>query len=499
MAEGTALRNRLRAELDASGLMRETGGVGQLNGGEAGSDGTGGDVFSSLGQGEGNDGSAEGAAPASAGPDQRDQLLVSIARLGCIVRETDSSAALWLATYFRWLRATATLGGGPVGAKRSRPWEMEPVATSSRAALGDGMRPRSGDNCAVVASSAPRGRGTPCGGWARWRCALALLARLPPDEWEAVALELEPASLAVLPPSCQLELLLSMAQLLLHWCRNRDVSISVGELDGAARKKSTARLHDRTSRFVRSFDALAQGLLLAAGRAEPLLLAAVAHFYDIVVVRLYSQHQIPIVVLPPPRLAQRCLLCPYPHVASRMAGVVASYRGEMIALRKRTTPSMATASGLQDIPRLNAIVLDGCNTLWRNRAFEEQQQADSGVSPSHAVDGCSMLSASVVKRLKQSVAHTTATVVSMSAVDTHRLLSLTHGAAWQHFARDFWQVMRQRGVLQPDELRASPQQRVQCIEGKYKTEYLDFLNLQGFVGMHNFLHAFIGSLAKRKI
>ena len=40
----------------------------------------------------------------------------------------------------------------------------------------------------------------------------------------------------------------------------------------------------------------------------------------------------------------------------------------MIALRKSAPPATSHHnSGLQEIPRLNAIVLDGCNTLWRNK------------------------------------------------------------------------------------------------------------------------------------
>ena len=120
----------------------------------------------------------------------------------------------------------------------------------------------------------------------------------------------------------------------------------------------------------RSVENLARHALLGENAEHPLLLSATIRVYSDVISRLCSAHALPLVILPPSALAHRCLLCPYANVVSLLCGLLATYRDEMLALRtsqKVQGQQGQHGNGLQDIPRLNAIVLDGCNTLWRNK------------------------------------------------------------------------------------------------------------------------------------
>jgi len=248
--------------------------------------------------------------------------------------------------------------------------------------------------------------------------------------------------------------------------------------------------------MITTVEELLRHLLLGRDAEDPLLLSAVLHLYSAVIVSLHSRHNLPIVQLPPSTFSHRCLLCPYAHVISHFCGLLSCYRTEMISLRKSAPPGSG-GSGLSDIPRLNAIVLDACNTLWRNKAFDEGKENEGNVPPGQSLEGMLVLTPPVYVKLRESLSVRASIYDSPAKLDTKRLLSLVYGYAWQGYTTDFWQTMREANKLLPEEVTLTGMGKLTAIEAKHKCDYLDYLKQAGFDGAHSFLHAFIGSLAKR--
>ena len=88
-----------------------------------------------------------------------------------------------------------------------------------------------------------------------------------------------------------------------------------------------------------------------------------------------------------------------------------------------------------------------------------------------------------------------------STYELRRTLSITHGIAWQGHVDRF--LRSKAAATQPQHLASdaaelSPALTVHTLETPaLKGEYLDELRVAGFTGLHEFLHAFISSLAKR--
>lgn len=432
------------------------------------------------------------------------QLLVSVARLGLITGKTDDNMALWLQSFFqgvsRWL---------PCDSKPECPGASS-SGTQSSLSLSGAKRKlgEPGGGLSMQHKNEGGGSDTPRGGspgfsahhWTQWRCAISLLARLRFERWDDIAAALDLQSLANLPLCCQVELIHAMIHLLHSWCRDWKAARGrSSQQESLTTWKDEEEMLDCIRRFSRSFDQLAQFLALCAGHDEPVLLGAILLFYSDTTAVLFSKYSIPMVILLPPRLAQRCILCTDPHIVSTVCGLFALYREQMLLLRRSTAGSVANSNVLKDIiPRLNAIVLDACNTVWRNKAFEDAPQSNGDVAPGDDVDGHALLFTSAfVDRLRATVATVANGINAGSGMDVKKLISLTHGVAWQGFAQRFWQGKLVKGTLLEEELKAGGLQILHHIEQRHKTEYLDFLCEQGFAGMHAFLHAFISSLAKR--
>ena len=100
--------------------------------------------------------------------------------------------------------------------------------------------------------------------------------------------------------------------------------------------------------------------------------------------------------------------------------------------------------------------------------------------------------------------------------ELRRTLSITHGAAWQGQVRAFLnsEAVASRAFLNSEAVASHADDRaaahgsptsvpkrptVHALENpNLKAQYLDELRREGYVGLYDFLHAFISSLARRQ-
>ena len=81
--------------------------------------------------------------------------------------------------------------------------------------------------------------------------------------------------------------------------------------------------------------------------------------------------------------------------------------------------------------------------------------------------------------------------------ELRRTLSITHGAAWQGHVRTFLNSGAVAANGSPTSVPKRP--TVHALENpNLKAQYLDELRREGYVGLYDFLHAFISSLARRQ-
>jgi len=186
--------------------------------------------------------------------------------------------------------------------------------------------------------------------------------------------------------------------------------------------------------------------------------------------RLCTAFELPYTVLPNPGLFYATLLSRCAAVVSRGAGLLVQFKREF-ELLKNMDPIEANLSfenGLDQIPLFNEYVMDYSNVLWRQRAFEETQKTILFKVNEEAVGV-----------LKQG--HT-----------VKQALSITHSTPWSAECFRYLQGLRDR--IQPEQhIILTPS----MVKDKMRVDYLDYLRQQGYLGLHEFLYTFIGSLVER--
>lgn len=293
--------------------------------------------------------------------------------------------------------------------------------------------------------------------------------------------------------------------------RNMQAYKSAGEL---ARADAVIRC------LVSRVDELCQRLLERATIGRRVLFGRIIALFE-TVATLHNRHGAEFIVLPSVTLMQRCLLEPCPLVVSRLCGLLAAYRFEIEALKANPVAALAMSTtkvptnGLADIPRYNAIVFDTCNALWRNKAFQEVSTADAGPTvsvqpntsclhlPKHALDAlaAALFEANATQSsLPSSMMRKPVTPDPVRAL--RRTFSITYGPSWQPFIKGFLEesvdVGERATLLMTETGRCGLRTAALLEEPAVKTAYLDYLREQGMVGLHDFLYAFISSLAKKR-
>jgi hypothetical protein len=248
---------------------------------------------------------------------------------------------------------------------------------------------------------------------------------------------------------------------------------------------------------------------------------AVLSFFDLVG-QLHTQANVPFMVVLSYPIAQRCLLHTCPLIISRLCGLLESYRNEIEGLKQcysssnLTRTARAGANGLQDIPRFNSFVLDACNALWRNRSFiDSSTESSSQVVQVEAELSCLRLPKETLEALQGAVGRVLVYLEGQpphhdqkvwgaggrTTYELRRVLSITHGLAWQGHVRAFLRTAEVAGSSSARQGSCGTLEMtsVHTLENpNIKAAYLDQLRASGFVGLYDFLHAFISSLAKRK-
>ncbi|XP_071084861.1 centromere protein I-like [Haliotis cracherodii] len=103
---------------------------------------------------------------------------------------------------------------------------------------------------------------------------------------------------------------------------------------------------------------------------------------------LCQTYGVPFVALSPPSLLGRFLVDDSVLSVTRLCSIMCNYKGAFEALKSRQTPAdldQIDRDGTEDIQSFNRLLLDICNGLWRNRAFEATGSLVFDFNPSEFV------------------------------------------------------------------------------------------------------------------
>ena len=258
---------------------------------------------------------------------------------------------------------------------------------------------------------------------------------------------------------------------------------------------------------VRAMDEQLMGLMECFPASRALHLLSIDLFA--VVSGFHREHQMPYAIVPSARHLQHCILAPCPLVTSALCGMLLLYRDEIEALRASSTRGTSIDNGLSQITQYNAVILDVCNALWRQRAFTPAAAADEdgeGEPKQARAKGSATFLAFPkphIEALAKELGAFQAQGESNAEVGLYvlrRTLSITWGAPWQGHVRAFLSANKVAvDASEGDAAGARAVAVARALEDvAVKIAYLNHLKEQGLVGLHAFMHAFLSSLAKPK-
>lgn len=126
----------------------------------------------------------------------------------------------------------------------------------------------------------------------------------------------------------------------------------------------------------------------------------------------------------------------------------------------------------------NCIVWDFCSLLWRNSPFPTGGNESADTASNMSILFTDLNPTTFAKLCEHSIADE----------GIQKAFSITHGAVFAQYASEFLRSRHKSTTVTAD-----------CLKGKLKQEYLDFLKREcGMEGVYAFLVTFIGSLAKRE-
>ncbi|SAL95068.1 hypothetical protein [Absidia glauca] len=228
-----------------------------------------------------------------------------------------------------------------------------------------------------------------------------------------------------------------------------------------------------------------QGLVLE--QDHPILQHVSLSFFEFTA-SMSLQHDIPSIVLPAASLVYRSFFSPNATVVSRICGILHKYKLSFESNDRQAEDWMDKHS--EDyLDHFNTYVLDICNCLWRNLAFDHREGSSStfALSPD--------IIAFFHKRCDE------------RGDSLNLLFSLTHSSAFVGFSKQFMKIKTEELGLQsqPEDLiTVESVKALVNIEGEpmsymdYRVDYLDYLNDLGFRGVYDLLYTCMASLIKRK-
>ncbi|KAF9583775.1 hypothetical protein BGW38_008575 [Lunasporangiospora selenospora] len=248
----------------------------------------------------------------------------------------------------------------------------------------------------------------------------------------------------------------------------------------------------------------------------------VLSFFDLVS-SLTGTHQLPLaVVVPDSTIVYRCYLSDNGMAISRICRVIYQYKQAFeafeheqqmeyerliqLSLEEHAREHGEDSEKDPEVPvppevpgysrdyviQFNSLVMDICNFIWRNRAFNKTDKNARGF----------LVDSNTVGHVRQ--------VCADGGLAVNNMLSLTHSAAFAGFSARFLSTLEdQYNIPAEKRLRApasNPALKDMMANGglniafeDYRVQYLDYLEQEGFEGVCRFLYDCITNLVQRKL
>ncbi|ORZ07837.1 Mis6-domain-containing protein [Absidia repens] len=228
-----------------------------------------------------------------------------------------------------------------------------------------------------------------------------------------------------------------------------------------------------------------QGLVLEQDHA--LLQHASLSFFEFTA-SISLQHDIPTIIIPAASLVYRSFFSANAMAVSRICGILYNYQLSFQDNDRKVDDWMDKNSE-QYLEHFNMYVMDICNCLWRNLAFERSSEDTTAFS---LVD-------ETIRGFREKC--------EQRGDSLHLLFSLTHSSAFVSYSKHFMDLKTQELGLPKQSNEPVTVDTVQTlvdVDGEamtymdYRVEYLDYLKDLGFRGVHDLLYACMASLIERK-
>ncbi|KAG0281418.1 hypothetical protein BGZ95_003818 [Linnemannia exigua] len=269
--------------------------------------------------------------------------------------------------------------------------------------------------------------------------------------------------------------------------------------------------------FIRHVDSIS-GVALEMEQDHVAVQHAVLSFFDFAS-NLTKKNNIPIaVIIPEAAIIYRCFLSDSAMAISRICGIVYQYKQayeafeeeqqlqyELLVQSQMTSQSgdaetMTTLPAPLEVPgytreyvvQFNSFVMDICNFLWRNRAFNKADKNAKGFQME-----------------PETIAHTKQVCMD-SGLSMNNMLSVTHSTAFSGFSARFLKSLEELDDV-PIEKRLKAPASAKALKDmatngglnltfdEYRIQYLDHLEEKGFEGISQFLFDCITNLLQRKL
>ncbi|KAF9911910.1 hypothetical protein EC991_001814 [Linnemannia zychae] len=269
--------------------------------------------------------------------------------------------------------------------------------------------------------------------------------------------------------------------------------------------------------FIRHVDSIS-GVALEVEHDHVAVQHAVLSFFDFAS-NLTKKNSIPIaVIIPEAAVIYRCFLSDSAMAISRICGIVYQYKlayeafeeeqqlqyellvQSQLASQGGDDEAMTTLPEPLEVPgytreyvvQFNSFVMDICNFLWRNRAFNKVDKNAKGFQMD-----------------QETIAHTKQ-VCADSGLSMNNMLSVTHSMAFSGFSARFLKSLEERDevplekqLMAPASAKAlkdmSANGGLNLTFDDYRIQYLDHLEEKGFEGISRFLFDCITNLLQRKL
>ncbi|KAG0381202.1 hypothetical protein BGX24_006574 [Mortierella sp. AD032] len=269
--------------------------------------------------------------------------------------------------------------------------------------------------------------------------------------------------------------------------------------------------------FIRHVDSMS-GVALEMEQDHVAVQHAVLSFFDFAS-NLTKKNSIPIaVIIPEAAIIYRCFLSDSAMAISRICGIVYQYKQayeafeeeqqlqyellvqSQMASQSGDSEAMTTLPAPLEVPgytreyvvQFNSFVMDICNFLWRNRAFNKTDKNAKGFQME-----------------PETIAHTKQVCVD-SGLSMNNMLSITHSTAFSGFSARFLKSLEELDDV-PIEKRLKAPASAKALKDmatngglnltfdEYRIQYLDHLEEKGFEGISQFLFDCITNLLQRKL